>query len=361
MGFSLGLAALGQPQRVIENPAKAPNPKAGRVISLEEVMRIEDTGQDFYFKNVFRIRVSSGGEIFVCGFDQVLQFDPQGRFVRNLVKKGQGPGELSSVSDVFAASDRVHLLSAREKILTYDLDGHLLDEISLREAGRPVTKILTAGAGSIFVTRENQPVETGLFQCPEDILAVPAGGGDIKVVGSFPLPKFAFAMDNGQWAVGGHASLIAVRFKDPQVFLSHTSEYLVKLFDAGTGKVLRAFRRDYPRVRLKLQGKSSGPEPEIVRKMRAIIPKDLNDINDLHVVEGRLWVQTSTFDPEKGVLFDVFDPAGHFEDSFFLKWWPEKPAGADARKRLTFTGCFVYFSDTTEDGLIVIRKCRLLL
>jgi hypothetical protein len=363
--FSLGLAALGHPQRIIENPAKALSPKAGRIVAVEEVMRIEDTGQGYYFKDVYGIRVSPGGEIFVrSGLDQVLQFDPQGHFVRDLVKKGQGPGEVTSVSDVFAAADRVYLLGSRGKILAFDLEGRRLDEISLREAGGHVTRIINADAGTILATRGHSPEsrEAGLVQVPEDVVEVQPGGRDVRLVGSFPLPYFAFAMDNGQWAVGRNASLIAAHFKDRQLFLSHTPEYLIKLFDAGTGKVVRSFRREYPRVRRVVSRDTTGdPEPSWARTWKDLIPKDLNDINDLHVVDGRLWVQTSTSDPEKGVLFDVFDPAGHFEDSFFLKWWREKPAGANARDRFTFAGGFVYISDTTEDGLIVIRKCRLLL
>ena len=363
--FLPGLAALGHPQRIIENPAKAPNPKAGRVVAVEEVMRIEDTGQGYYYKDVYGVRVSPGGEIFVrSGLDQVLQFDPQGHFVRDLVKKGQGPGEVTSVSDVLAAADHVYLLSSRVKILTLDLAGRLQDETDLRETGGPVTRIIDADGGTIFAVRENGPRagEVGSVLCPEDILAVSPGSGDIKVIGSFPLPYFAFAMDNGQWARGKNASLIAVPCKDRRFYLTHTPEYLIKLFDAGTGKVVRSFRREYPRVRRVVPRDATGdPEPSWAQIWKDLVPKDLNDINDLHVVDGHIWVQTSTADPQKGILFDVFDPGGQFVDSFYLKYSEKDVGSMDARKRLTFAGGFVYLSDTTEDGLIVIKKCRLLL
>ena len=49
------LLSLGAAQDTIENPAKPLSINAGRVVTLKEEMRIEDTGDDFYFKNPFTI------------------------------------------------------------------------------------------------------------------------------------------------------------------------------------------------------------------------------------------------------------------------------------------------------------------
>ena len=45
-------SSLAVAQTIIENPAKPDNPQAGRTVTLQEVMRIEDTGKDFYIKYV---------------------------------------------------------------------------------------------------------------------------------------------------------------------------------------------------------------------------------------------------------------------------------------------------------------------
>lgn len=37
-------------QAIIENPAKPDNPRAGRVVTVKEEMRIVDTGRDFFIK-----------------------------------------------------------------------------------------------------------------------------------------------------------------------------------------------------------------------------------------------------------------------------------------------------------------------
>ena len=88
--------------QIIENPAKPIAKNAGRIVTLEEELRIEDTGAGYFFKNPGPIRVSPRGDIFFKdGPEQALHFDPEGRFVRNLFKKGQGPGELSTLGDTW--------------------------------------------------------------------------------------------------------------------------------------------------------------------------------------------------------------------------------------------------------------------
>jgi len=77
------LFSTGAAQDIIENPAKPLSANAGRVVTLKEEMRIEDTGEGFFFKTPYTIRVSSRGHIFVRdGQEQALQFDAEGRFIR---------------------------------------------------------------------------------------------------------------------------------------------------------------------------------------------------------------------------------------------------------------------------------------
>ena len=108
MGLLLA-CALGFGQ-IIENPSKPIAANAGRIVTLKEELRLEDTGAGFFFKNPSTIRVSPRGDIFFKdGQEQALLFDPKGRFVRNLFKRGQGPGEFTSLIDTWATPDRLYL------------------------------------------------------------------------------------------------------------------------------------------------------------------------------------------------------------------------------------------------------------
>ena len=78
-------------QTIIDNPEKPLSENAGRIVRLEEVLQIEDSGDAFYFQAPYNLKIGPGGSIFVQDTGQLLQFDREGRFIRNFYKKGQGP------------------------------------------------------------------------------------------------------------------------------------------------------------------------------------------------------------------------------------------------------------------------------
>jgi hypothetical protein len=92
------------------------------------------------------------------------------------------------------------------------------------------------------------------------------------------------------------------------VYAADGQEYLIKQVDLKKGEFARLFRREYPRVRYRKKG------PGDVRQM----PDFENDIHQLLIHRGFVWVLTSTFDSAKGILTDVFDETGRFVDSFYL-------------------------------------------
>ena len=64
----------------------------------KEVLAISDEGtREYYFKNPRDLTIAPDGSLFLLDEFQVLHFDKAGKFVRNLYKKGQGPGEMSYV------------------------------------------------------------------------------------------------------------------------------------------------------------------------------------------------------------------------------------------------------------------------
>jgi hypothetical protein len=118
--------------QVIENPAKALAADAGRVISPKLVWSIEDDGDKFFFKFPRGLQVGPDGSVFVREQEQVLQFDKDGRFQRNLFKKGQGPGELQFAGGVAFRDGAVILQAiAPAKLIWFDGAGKHLRDMSL--------------------------------------------------------------------------------------------------------------------------------------------------------------------------------------------------------------------------------------
>ena len=77
-------------QTIIENSEKSLSKNAGRVLRLQEVFRITDESDDFYFKAPHSLKVNSEGNFFIIDENQILKFSADGRFFKNLFKKGGG-------------------------------------------------------------------------------------------------------------------------------------------------------------------------------------------------------------------------------------------------------------------------------
>jgi glucose/arabinose dehydrogenase len=63
--------------------------EAGRVLKLHEVQRIEDAQADYYLKSPRDIQIAPDGSLFVVDEDQLLKFDANGQFIKNLFKRGR--------------------------------------------------------------------------------------------------------------------------------------------------------------------------------------------------------------------------------------------------------------------------------
>jgi hypothetical protein len=121
---------------------------------------------------------------------------------------------------------------------------------------------------------------------------------------------------------------------------------LIEVLDLGTGRIVKSFRRSYPRVK---HVASKGDEE--FRKAYGSPEKVYEwDVFDLFVNQNRLWVETSTKDPAKGVLFDVFDENGRFIDSFNV--------GA-GRSLLNVQGDVIFVLEKGEDESIRVVKYKI--
>jgi hypothetical protein len=357
--FLMGLLsawALGFGQ-IVENPAKPMVANAGRIVTLKEELRIEDTGAGYFFKNPGPIRVSPRGDIFFKdGPEQALQFDPKGRFIRNLFKKGQGPGELSSIVDTWASPDRLYLRGNPPKILVYDYEGNLVQELPLR-GGLIGGRFILADAANLLLYGSGRPDPsggTGFRDIPWDIIEIAPDGTSQKTIGSFPIHFFLEVQEGGVISGTAWNQLQVVALSGNSLFLNSSPEYLVENFVRDKKAVVLRFRRPYTRTK-----RTGGGGISLSRGSSPSAPEFWPDIYALHIVNGQLWVQTWTVTEEKGILFDVFDVKGRYIDSFYIQSMMKNEDGQPARIRMTIVGGFAYFNEETSDGLIVIRKCRL--
>ncbi len=344
------LSSIVLAQHVIENPEKPLNKKAGRVLKLEEVFRITDESDDFYFSSPQNLKVDSKGNFFIIDENQILKFAADGEYLKNLFIKGQGPGEIAtryhSGISYFILKDDIFLYDRDgSKIIRMDGEGNLIEEIRLKMTRMSKMYGLT-DEGYIFM--DESPInfrQTGFRDVDMSIILVSEDGNTSRTIMIFPKKVYTgknFGMD---WA-----PFYGLLGSDAQkLFVCHTCEYNIVLADLNTGEVIRRFNRKYTRAkyvipewRKKFYAKSSIKPPE---------KKYEDDVLGLFFHNDQLWVKTSTKNEKKGVLLDVFNKQGKYIDNFYLNLKGELMA---------VQGDFIFVNEKDEDENIQIVKYKMI-
>jgi hypothetical protein len=353
-------------QTIVENPAKPKAANAGRVVVPEEVLTISDEGtSDYYFKNgPHGLTAAPDGSLLCRDKDQVLHFDLNGKFLHNLFKKGQGPGEVNNVSACLATDKNIIVHSPYpNKLVFFDLAGQYEREIPVRSETRTMmTALLFAGGAFYFETSEfpRAKGDPDFVDNPRTIVTVNEADGEIKRLTTFITKAFVASSPAGSGVSFDITNLITVPFKKKLLAATHTEEYLLKLYDPATDKVVREFRRAYDRVK-------GAPLTEAEKKSGVMlgdkhytrpVQKFENDVKNVLARGDEIWAVTSTKDKSKGVLVDVFDAEGVYRDCFWLKL-PEA-----ALKSVIYPGScaldgeFLWVVERSEDETFAIKKYR---
>lgn len=348
-------AAFGQ--ETVTLPAKPSSPRAGRVLALREVFRISDGGGGFFFKSPENIQPAPGGGVLVVDEGQFLRFDAAGKFVVNMFRPGQGPGELQRIENYLVRGDEVLAFQRNPmKFVLTDLGGKFLREFkpdapASRLLGRYGDRLLTAANSVIPVDKVQKP-EGELLDIVWTLKLVSDEGRVEATSLTFPTKWFAKRLP-GALIADNMTFLLCAPLGNGLVAVANEEGYVITIADPGKGAVVRTIRRDYRRVRY--EPEKSPDAPAGARRLAP--PREyFNDVQMLFAVDGRVWVVTSTLDPAKGVLVDVIGPAGDYLDSFYLPL----PKGASlhglARHPLTIAGRAVLALETLEDGRLEVVK-----
>ena len=334
--------AFGQ---VVENPAKAAAKNAGRILQLTEVWKIADDGGGFFFKHPNSLQVADDGSIFVADADQLLRFSPEGRFLKNLCKKGQGPGEIGRYFPYYIHGRDLFIRDMNsQRLWRADLDGVFQEQVNLKNKDyRGFLGVLPDGFLFLKTVWPPPSERTGkLMEIPHTVVLVARDGSERQDIATFKPRNFLFP----QGAMGWDSSIIGPSPDAKLLYAYHGLDYLIEVVDMASGKIVKRFSRAYPKV------PHIEPDWELDYRKKYGSPKREyeTDIKDLYPVGDRLWVETSTDDKTKGRLIDVFDKDGRFLDSFYL--------GA-GRTLMAVREEAVFCQQKNEDETITIVKYRI--
>jgi hypothetical protein len=347
---SFFLATNAASQQVIENPEKPLSAKAGRVIQLKEILRITDEGGKFFFVEPWDVFAGRDGSIYVHEPKRLLKFGANGKFVKNLLKWGEGPGELNgNLTGVIVREDDIILYSSNiMKLVRIDPDGKLIEDKKFSKG--PFSSLLGYHDGKFFMTKrvwEDMPKISGLYETKNRLIVVTEKEEVIETSFLLPTTESRYIRPGGSASSGGISRLMTLRESERYVFLFHTPEYLIKILDLEKSEIVLGFRRKYNRVRYTLAGKIPEGYP---------IPKYHNDLCRLLWHKGRLWAVTSTFDKNKGILVDVFNREGQYLDNFYLPLFKIRKNNPQYYAPMAIAGNFLYLLEADEEDLISLIK-----
>jgi len=330
-------------QEIIQNPKKPLSSNAGRILKVKEIFRITDESGEFFFKWVSNLQIAEDGSIFLTDESQFLKFTPDGKFLKNIYKKGQGPGEIQSSFFYYHLHDENIFVydPMNRKIIYMDQEGKLIDECKLKER---YVQFIGLWKDNFILTKyifPNFEEPTGkVFDIPGKILFVSKEGEIVNECTGIPWKMFLHPN------IGARIPLLAARISEDgkACFISDPDEYMVSVLDLEKLEFIRKFKRDYPRVK---RPKRTTPSRSSIK-----IPERIyeNDIDYLYNFRENLWVETSTNDDKKGTLYDVFNKEGQYIDSFWL----------DVGELINTHGDYLFVRERDEDGTISIVKYRVL-
>lgn len=363
--FSISiLFSFIQAQEIIENPNKPLSNNAGRIVQLKEALRIIDEGKEYYFDYPRNIKIAPDGSLFVQGKDQLLQFDQNGKFIRNLFKKGQGPGELNFMSDYSFHEENIIVHGiVPNKIIWFDSKGNHIKEFSMPQKVRMLKFSLFHDDIYYFFNSDFPKFdgEDKIMDVPQNLISIFNEGKDMEKIISFPVKKFVVGGGRG---IMGMTNLITIPFQKKHLLISYTPEYLVKMYDVVQKQVIKSFTRKYKRIKTPPEKKGEEKKPVMYvggkNYFGAPRQKYLNDIKGLHVSQNMIWVVTSAWEKKKGILIDVFDTGGKFHDSFYLKNPEHIPIDSFRSMPKTISENFLYLIEKNEEEFYEIKKYKIM-
>ncbi len=350
---------------IINNAESHVKTEQVKKMPLKLIHRISDDGDDFYFKGPYNIKLDFVGNIYVIDQDEFLKFDASGKFIRNLMKKGIGPGECRNISNYnFSKENGITLYDYYLfKIIKNGPDGKLIDEKRL-----PTNKFLSLfyqDRDKLFFTYDSLDSNKGkaeIVDIDEQIIEFLPENNSFKNIISFPFKNFAFKTSN-TFATVRITPFLSTHYDKNRFFISHTREYGIKLIDLDSAKVLIEFKRSYKKVKVTDENKKYIPYGQFIadgKLVRSPIPDYMNDIQSIHFSNGRLYIFTSTVDKDKGVLVDVFNPNGKYSDCFYLKFQGKNSCYMLYQNLVTIVNDYIYLIEQDESDDWVISKYQLL-
>lgn len=328
-------------QGSVDNREKSLNKYNGQVLTLQKLAVAFEKDSPYILKRPHNILPIEDGGFFVIDDEKVLKFAADGKFIKIIVDKGEGPAQASHLFQLYRRdNDLIVNTGFMNKLMVFDFNGVLKAELMQhKNPGLLKNKLNLSGStfyimahqqNKNFIILGNIPPdelsdEKTFFQKP--VILLSEKNEPLKQLFEIPLDSVSIKTNLGKFLL---PILSVVYTADEQfIYFSNTERYNIKRYNLALNKIDLTWTRQYEPVPIpgELKKKISYGavyETGNIKSGKSHVYKEperknLVDIKKIFLVNSLLWVMTSTLDEAKGILFDVFANNGEYAGYFFLK------------------------------------------
>lgn len=344
----------------VHNPAVPLHPNKTVVLEEELVYKEKDESGETRLFNPGRVAVDAGGTAYIGdNTDMAIKvFDSQGKYLRAIGRKGEGPGEFTYIGDIVPLPDgrlMVTDFQARRTSL-FGPEGQFLISYPWKKNFLRVH----------WATNSSCTLEEGVYT--EDVRerwvkTIDLAGEELLAFGKFTFPEFKM-IRIGEGAMStsvpwSPASVLAGDSSRQWLYHCPGDQYLIEVYDQQ-GKLFRKIDRPYEpvpvtaedinEIKSRIAQRPDSPMAKMYQQME--FPK-VKPISNRMIIDsdGNLWVQTSEGKKEgdKEITgYDIFNPDGFFDARVWIDVIPS-----------VFAGGKMYLTDEDEStGLRRVKRYR---
>jgi hypothetical protein len=295
--------------RMVANPLQ---PRAGvqkLKYLLEWSVGGENDLQGDLINRPYEIHLGKDGSVFILdvGDTCIRQFDAHGKFVHQIGRKGQGPGEYDMpISFDIGAADEIFVFDGPSlRVTRFDKDGKPLNNFRVEKF---CTQIRIDGRGRLYLGEISSSETAGLSSEFKEvvqkltILRTDQDGRNPLRIGPFIGMKLMVkAQGQGAISTGSRFSPMTGWgvAPDGRILAGYNEKYEISVYDPD-GKILFRFGREYKPLKIKSSRRGAkGPD-----SFPAFSPDFFFDD------AGNAWFRLFKNEDDKDYLYDVFSPEG---------------------------------------------------
>lgn len=277
-----------------------------RIVRFEKDLSIGGTTEteEYQFSRISGVAVDKKERIFVLDYTEahVKVFDKNGRYLKTIGKKGQGPGEMASPFSISITSDDEIVIQDlnNRRILYLSLEGNFLDSISTAAWVMVGTKTDSMG-NIIALISKNHPDKQVIELTKFDNKINP-----IVTFRSHSLPKrgpsFNPFRPEMSWTLT----------EEDQIICGYPEDYELEVYDPR-GKLIKKIQKDTKPVKIS-QDDIEEAKKRLPGPMKLDIPRYHAVYRDFTSDDkGRIYVRTWEKERKTNAYyFDIFDSDGKY-------------------------------------------------